>query len=233
MWIRTSNKAVTFSSSCYFSSYLLYSSILSPHAKLEDPPLRIDPSAKKQQRGRLHATCRWSWLLAGESIIESRHTQLYMRLYNTHVRTHAHTYTLTTQRHTRPNEETYVLYVLVAWFSCYYFLSRNIHLPAHWFSFGPFFGAHLMLNMAVLLQKEIIFDLKDLILYVYYKLVYVGCLEDQKIIEAIDHWIRNRLILAKFYSIRYKNLISLCHFSKKFASFLKALMFPCLWPITI
>lgn len=49
------------------SSYLLYSSILSPHAKLEDSPLRTAPSAKKRQRGRLHATCRWSWLLAGES----------------------------------------------------------------------------------------------------------------------------------------------------------------------
>lgn len=72
---QTSNKAVTlFSSSCYLSSYLLYSSILSPHAKLEDSLLRIAPSAKKQQRGRLHATCRWSWLLAGESIIESRHS---------------------------------------------------------------------------------------------------------------------------------------------------------------
>lgn len=42
---------------CLFS-YLFYSSILSPHAKLEDSPLRTAPPAKKRQRGRLHATCR-------------------------------------------------------------------------------------------------------------------------------------------------------------------------------
>jgi len=37
----------------------------------------------------------------------------------------------------------------------------------------------LMLNMAVLFQKEIIFDLKYLILYVYYKLfIHVECLEE-------------------------------------------------------
>lgn len=63
-----------------FSSYLLYSSILSPHAKLEDSPLRTAPPAKKRQRGRLHATCRWSWLLAGESIIISRHSYTYIHI---------------------------------------------------------------------------------------------------------------------------------------------------------
>lgn len=133
----TSNKAApSVSSSCCLTSYLLYSSILSPHAKLEDPPFRIAPSAKKQQRGRLHATCRWSWLLAGESIIESWHNYPHD--------CHTHTYTPRTQ--TSAGGRVYV--------ACYSLSPESSSSCLPWFSFGPFFGVRLILSMTVLFQKE-------------------------------------------------------------------------------